>query len=113
MSNLDSTQRKITILLLFLNYDLIDHVCNTFNFLQGSITVNGLLVDKTDVICYKRSKTIFKRKPATKKCQIFVFDKGVVLAEKVENKLLANDGRSYVLTHWTTFPVKNKKNQNV
>ena len=88
---------------------MIDYVCITFNFLQGSITVNGLLVDKTDVICYKRSKTIFKRKPATKKCQIFVFDKGVVLAEKVENKLLANDGRSYVLTHWTTFPVRIRK----
>ena len=87
----------------------MDHVCNTFNFFQGSITVNGLLVDKTDVICYKRSKTIFKRKPATKKCQIFVFDKGVVLAEMVENKLLAKDGKDYVLTHWTTFPVRIRK----
>ena len=67
--------------------------------------MHGLLIDKIDVVCYKRSKHIFGRKPTTRKCVIFVFEKGIVLAEKVDNNLLATEGRSFVLTYWTTFQV--------
>ena len=78
--------------------------------LQGNgITENGLLIKKSDVLCYKRGHNILKstlrRRPKSKSCQIFIFEKGIVLAEKVYDAVGADRGQSFVLKHLTTFTV--------
>ena len=78
--------------------------------LQGNgITENGLLIKKSDVLCYKRGHNILKstlrRRPKSKSCRIFIFEKGIVLAEKVYDAVGADRGQSFVLKHLTTFTV--------
>ena len=67
-------------------------------------------MEKSDVLCYKRGSNILKstlrRRPKSKLCQIFVFEKGIVLAEKVDNTVLSEKGQSFVLKHLATFTVR-------
>ena len=80
--------------------------------LQGNgITENGLLIKKSDVLCYEMCygtnilKSILSRRRKSKSCRMFIFEKGVVLAEKVYDAVGADRGQSFVLKHLTTFTV--------